>query len=147
MGATTTVTLTDVTLTMVPAKAERTGETMTIKDPVYFETRKAILKPASFLLLDEIAEILKGPSELTKIRVEGHTDARGDAVANPSLSPSRAEPVLAYFVSKGLASTRFEAAGFGESKPLVKEATDADRAKNRRVDVFVVEQAEVKPQR
>ncbi|MFM2160935.1 MAG: hypothetical protein RLZZ383_984, partial [Pseudomonadota bacterium] len=38
------------------------------------------------------------------------------------------------------------AAGFGESKPLVKEATDADRAKNRRVDFFVVEQAEVKPQ-
>ena len=135
-----------ITLTMVPAKAELTGEKITIKDSVYFETSKAIIKPESFLLLDEIAEILKDHPELTKIRVEGHTDSRGDAAANQSLSQSRAESVVAYFVSKGLAAARFEAAGFGESKPLVKEATDADRAKNRRVDFFVVEQAEVKPQ-
>ncbi len=128
-----------VTLTMEPSKAELTGAKIEIKDSVYFETNQAVIKPESFKLLDEIADILKEHPELTKIRVEGHTDSRGNNAANKTLSQGRAEAVVTYLVSKGVAATRLEGIGYGEEKPLVKETDDASRAKNRRVDFFVTE--------
>jgi outer membrane protein OmpA-like peptidoglycan-associated protein len=128
-----------VVLTLEPAKAALTGARIDIKDSVYFETNKAVIKPESFGLLDEIATILAEHPELTRVRVEGNTDSRGDNAANKTLSQARAESVVAYFVGKGIAATRLEAIGHGEEKPLVKnEKTDADRAKNRRVDFFIV---------
>jgi outer membrane protein OmpA-like peptidoglycan-associated protein len=125
-------------LEMVPARAVLQAAKIEIKDSVYFETGKTIIKPESFPLLDEIADILKDHPELTRIRIEGNTDSRGSASANQTLSQGRAESVAAYFVTKGVAATRLEALGNGESKPLVKEKSSADQAKNRRVDFFVV---------
>ena len=127
-----------ITLEMEPSKAELAGEKIEIKDSVYYETSKAIIKPESFALLDEVAEILKEHPELTKIRIEGHTDSRGDNAANKKLSQERATSVMKYLTEKGIAADRLEAIGYGEEKPLVKEKTDADRAKNRRVDFAVV---------
>ncbi len=125
-------------LEIVPAKAALVKEKIEIKDSVYFETGKAIIKPESLPLLDEVAEVLRAHPELTKVRVEGNTDGRGPAPANQTLSQSRAESVRAYLVGKGVAVERLDAIGYGESKPLVKEKTAADQAKNRRVDFFIL---------
>lgn len=72
------------------------------------------------------------------MRVEGHTDDRGADAANLALSQRRAEAVMKYLVNKGVAQSRLEAAGFGETRPLVKNDTPANQAKNRRVEFVIV---------
>ena len=131
-----------LTLEMEPAKAEISGSKIEIKDSVYYETSQAVIKPESLALLDEIAGILNDHPELTKIRVEGNTDSRGDNAANKTLSQERAQSVVDYLVGKGIAATRLEAIGYGEEKPLVAEKTVADLAKNRRVDFFIAERSD-----
>lgn len=131
-----------LTLEMVPARAALKAERIEIKDSVYFETGKAVIKAESFALLDEVAEVLRDHPELAKIRIEGHTDSRGKDKDNQKLSQSRAESVRTYLASKGVDASRLSAVGYGESKPLVAEKSEADRAKNRRVDFFVVEQGQ-----
>ncbi|GDX81628.1 hypothetical protein LBMAG42_34390 [Deltaproteobacteria bacterium] len=129
-------------LEMLPAKAALKAEKIEIKDSVYFETGKTVIKPESFALLDEVADILNEHPELTKIKIEGNTDSRGDAKDNLKLSQGRAESVKTYLAGKGVAAARLEAIGYGESKPLVKEKGAADQAKNRRVDFVVAERSD-----
>lgn len=124
-------------LELLPSKAELQKEKIEIKDSVYFETAKAVIKPESFAILDEVAEILVAHPELAKLAVEGHTDSRGNDKENLKLSQARVESVRAYLVGKGVVLERLDAAGYGETRPLVKEKNSADQAKNRRVD-FVV---------
>jgi outer membrane protein OmpA-like peptidoglycan-associated protein len=125
-----------------PAKVELTAEKIDIKDSVYFETGKADIKAESFELLNEVAQIITEHPELTKIRVEGHTDSRGTATANLDLSKRRAAAVREYLVGRGVDASRLESEGFGESKPLVKGENEAAWSKNRRVDFFVVGRAD-----
>ena len=129
-------------LEMVPAKAALKAEKIEIKDSVYFETGKTIIKAESFALLDEVAEILNDHPELTKIRIEGNTDSRGSAKDNLKLSQGSAAAVKTYLEGKKVAPGRLEAIGYGESKPLVKEKGAADQAKNRRVDFVVAERSD-----
>ncbi len=131
-----------LTLDMLPSKADLSGSRIDIKDSVYFETSKAIIKPESFGLLDEVAEILANHPELSRVRIEGHTDDRGGADDNQKLSQARAESVRAYLIGKGIAESRLEAAGFGESRPLVKGSGEPVWSKNRRVDFFIVERSD-----
>ncbi|MEK7704825.1 MAG: OmpA family protein [Myxococcota bacterium] len=105
---------------------------------VHFEVGNAVLKPKSRLLLNEVAELLATHLELERIRIEGHTDNDGDADANQKLSQARADAVMAYLVSRGVAPERLVAKGFGETRPLATNATPKGRALNRRVE-FVVE--------
>ena len=124
-------------LELLPSKAALKAEKIEIKDSVYFETGKAVIKPESFGLLDEVAEILKDHPELSKVSIEGHTDDRGDNNKNLKLSQGRAESVRTYLAGKGVAVERLDAVGYGEARPLAKGKTAADQAQNRRVD-FVV---------
>ena len=99
---------------------------------VNFVTGSADLTPASRTTLDRIAKILAGVKDV-RAQVQGHTDNQGDAAANQQLSQRRAASVVAYLVGKGIAADRLVARGFGESRPIAPNATDAGRAKNRRV--------------
>ena len=99
---------------------------------VNFVTASADLTPASRATLDRIATILAGAEDV-RAQVQGHTDNQGEATANQQLSQRRAASVVAYLVGKGIAADRLVARGFGESRPIATNATDAGRAKNRRV--------------
>lgn len=127
---------------LAEARTVLTQGRIEIKDSIYFETAKAVIKAESHSLLDEVAEVLVAHPELTKIRIEGHTDSRGGAAYNLQLSQDRAASVMAYLVDKGVEADRLDSAGFGESKPLVKGENEAAWEKNRRVDFFVVERAD-----
>lgn len=124
-------------LTLLPSKVELKAERIDIKDSVYFETAKAIIKEESFELLNEVAQIMVDHPELLLVRIEGHTDSRGNAAYNKDLSQRRAESVRTYLVEKGVAEDRLTAVGYGEEKPLEKAETPAAWEKNRRVDFFV----------
>jgi outer membrane protein OmpA-like peptidoglycan-associated protein len=118
---------------------------ITIKDKVYFDFNKSTLQSRSFPLLDQIAILIVEHPELTKIRVEGHTDDVGEVDYNQQLSTDRANTVVTYLIDHGVPAARLEAAGFGESKPLLpiegktgaalKEAQD----QNRRVEFTIIE--------
>ncbi|MBE0599566.1 MAG: OmpA family protein [Desulfuromonadales bacterium] len=75
-----------------------------------------------------------------KILVEGHTDAVGPAEANQALSQARANTIRRYLIeTTGVDPQRIEARGYGESRPIADNATQAGRAQNRRVVVRVAE--------
>jgi outer membrane protein OmpA-like peptidoglycan-associated protein len=107
-------------------------------DKVYFASNQARILPRSFPLLRNVAKVLVAHTGITRVRVEGHTDDRGDDAYNLDLSQRRAEAVVAFLVEQGVAAERLEAQGFGETKPKEPNATPAGRAKNRRVEFHIV---------
>ena len=69
-----------------------------------------------------------------KIDIDGHTDDKGSDSFNQKLSQDRANAVKSYLVSKGVTADTIIATGFGETKPIVKNDSDANRERNRRVE-------------
>ena len=101
---------------------------------IQFEFNSAVLKTSSYEVLDQIAsEIKKAPS--VKFIINGHSSAEGTPEHNQSLSVDRANSVKSYLVNAGIAADRFETVGYGESKPIAKNDTEASRALNRRVEI------------
>lgn len=94
-------------------------------------------------ILDEAARILKENPQITKVRVEGHTDAEwGEGkwgAANLRLSWRRARWVVAALVRRGVAPERLEALGLGDTRPLSDDRSKEGKAMNRRVELIVVE--------
>ena len=131
-------------LTMLPAKAAVTADRIDIKESVYFETAKDVIKAESHGLLDEVAQLLVLHPEILMVRIEGHTDSRGNANYNRKLSQARADAVMTYLASKGVEKHRLRSIGYGEDKPLDKRNNQAAWTKNRRVDFFVEARAEQK---
>jgi outer membrane protein OmpA-like peptidoglycan-associated protein len=69
--------------------------------------------------------------------VYGHTDNNGSDAVNIPLSEKRAAAVKAYLESKGLKDDRIETRGFGSSKPVADNGTEAGRSRNRRVEIVL----------
>lgn len=101
--------------------------------PIDFEFNSDRLKPTSYELLDKIAEILIHRNRL-KLIVEGHTDDIGSEEYNQDLSMRRAGAVKMYLATKGVYPDFIRVYGYGESRPVLNEKTDAARALNRRVE-------------
>ncbi|KAA2245560.1 OmpA family protein [Chitinophaga agrisoli] len=115
---------------------EITREVSSKSYEIQFETGSAVIKPASYTVLDEI---LKSAvvAEGLKLGVYGHTDNVGNDAANQKLSESRAESVKNYLISKGLSTSRLESKGYGASKPIEDNGTAEGRARNRRVQIVL----------
>jgi outer membrane protein OmpA-like peptidoglycan-associated protein len=106
-------------------------------DHLKFEFDKADLQPADKELLSRIAGILMTSHDYT-ISVNGHTDDVGSAAYNQKLSERRAQAVRDYLAQAGLPADILSVEGHGKSLPLVRGTTDAARAKNRRVELGLV---------
>ena len=127
----------------VPCKAEKPVKAAPapkaekfVLEGVYFDTGKATIKSSSFSVLDENVAKLKAHPK-TEVLVVGYTDDRGSDVANQRLSEARALSVKNYFVGKGIPTASISTAGRGESSPIADNATEAGRAKNRRIELEV----------
>lgn len=108
---------------------------------IYFDVDKARVRADSRSVLDEIARMLKANSDIA-LHIDGHTDSQGDDRYNLDLSERRAAAVVAALVENyGIDSTRLEARGFGESRPVASNDTGTGRAKNRRVELVVRQDA------
>ena len=92
-------------------------------------------------MLDAIYGILAAHPELRRVRIEGHTDDVGTNDYNKDLSDRRARTVVRYLTGKGIARERLEPSGFGEDRPIASNATALGRAKNRRVEFTIVDEA------
>ena len=121
------------------AKSEPVVKKTVVLPGVHFAFDRADLLPAARDILDrEVTSELAADPHLT-VLVEGHTDAVGTDSYNTALSQRRADAVKSYLVSKGVASSRVEARGLGESKPVASNDTAMGRAENRRVEIKVLE--------
>ena len=76
-----------------------------------------------------------------RIEIIGHTDSTGSPSVNNPLSEERAQSVRDYLAARGVASSRIQTAGRGEREPVADNGTDAGRARNRRVEIFLREPA------
>ncbi len=103
---------------------------------IYYDYDKATLRPESELVLDSILIFFKENPDLT-IEIGSHTDSRGSDAYNIKLSQARAQSVVDYFISKGVATEKLTAKGYGETKPVngcingVK-CSEEEHQKNRR---------------
>jgi len=121
----------------VPHPAPIIRAQLVLRDAIHFDTNRDTIKQESFGVLDDVAHLVKVHPELVKIRIEGHTDAVGNARANLELSKRRAIAVRDYLIQHGVDAARLIAEGYGGDNPIADNETDDGRAKNRRV-VFTI---------
>ncbi|MEK6607622.1 MAG: OmpA family protein [Myxococcota bacterium] len=113
-----------------------TDDKIEISQKVFFKFNKWDIDPVSFALLDEVALVLQNNPTM-QVRVEGHTDSRGNDRANEKLSQKRADSVKTYLGKKGVDGSRLEARGFGESQPIADNRSKIGREQNRRVEFMI----------
>ncbi len=100
---------------------------------ILFDVNKAIVKPSSMGVLNEVVKMMKEHSDL-KFSVDGHTDSDGDDKSNQKLSEQRADAVKKILVELGVDGSRLQSKGWGESKPIGKNDSPEGKANNRRVE-------------
>jgi OOP family OmpA-OmpF porin len=116
-----------------------TAKEIRISQQIQFVSASWVIVPGiSFKILDEVVTVLKDNTKF-KIEVQGHTDDLGSAVYNKQLSQQRANSVVKYLVSKGIAQDRLVPKGYGMERPLVPNTNNANRQINRRVQFIRVE--------
>ena len=111
------------------------GMQMTLDDVAFAPGRAALRPEAKSSLGKLVAFVNKDPSK--PIRIEGHTDSRGNANANQLLSQKRADSVRDALIAAGVPANRMSSVGLGEDNPVADNNTEEGRAKNRRVDVIL----------
>lgn len=110
---------------------------LTFGDGILFATGKSGLTQSSINSLAQVAESMKNNPD-TDITVYGNTDNTGSRAINEKLSQERAQAVVNYLKGQGIQSSRFiEVKGLAFDSPVATNDTEAGRAANRRVDIFV----------
>ncbi|MDR1406196.1 MAG: OmpA family protein [Prevotellaceae bacterium] len=111
---------------------------------ITFETNSAELNAASFA---ELSRILKFMNENPGIRIEiaAHTDDVGTSEHNVRLSNKRAASVVTFLTENNAAKERLQAKGYGKLQPLVPNDSAENRAKNRRVEIRIIDTTEPEP--
>ncbi len=105
---------------------------------IKFKTNSDEIQTESFPLLDSLVQIA-GKCPSASMEVAGHTDSQGSESYNQQLSEKRASSVVRYLVSKGVITKRLSSSGYGESQPIADNSTAIGRAKNRRIELKVME--------
>jgi outer membrane protein OmpA-like peptidoglycan-associated protein len=112
-----------------------------VPSDISFDTGRDNIRPKFQNLLDSFAVTLRNHSA-TQIDIVGHTDSTGSDSVNEPLSVRRAESTRNYLASRGVSSNRIAVDGMGSRNPIADNATRTGRATNRRVEIYVAEQAQ-----
>ena len=127
-------------LRKVPKKpnATVTAKEVKLSKPLLFVGNSANIAPESQPLVQEIAAVLMQHADLASIEIQGHTDDVGSATFATRLSQERADAVRAALMALGVDGSRLTAKGLGMDKPLAPNTNEANRAKNRRVQLVIL---------
>lgn len=115
---------------------------LNVPSDVSFDTGRSDIKPNLRPILDQFANGLSGQPN-TEIIIVGHTDSTGSEAYNRQLSIDRAEATRSYLAQRGVDARRIAVEGRGEREPVADNGSDSGRARNRRVELFLGERAEV----
>jgi outer membrane protein OmpA-like peptidoglycan-associated protein len=109
-----------------------------IPSDISFDTGRAEIRPALRPILDQFANGLRDQPR-TEVRIIGHTDNTGSDAVNDPLSMQRAASARDYLSARGIDAGRILIAGRGSREPVAENASEAGRARNRRVEIFLAE--------
>ncbi len=123
----------DATGCPVAHELPQAGASLVLRN-ITFRSGTSVLLPASRTELDNIATALKGIPD-SRWEINGYTDNVGGAATNLRLSRARAQSVMRYLVTKGVAASSMTAVGHGVANPVAPNTTAAGRAQNRRVEI------------
>jgi OOP family OmpA-OmpF porin len=137
-GVSTALTVVELTLT-VPV-VELQAKEVVITQAILFDLDAATLRPDAEPILRQVAGLLIQHPELTRVEIQGHTDDQGEADYNLTLSQARVETVRTWLIASGVDADRLVAKGYGESKPIQPNTTEAGQAANRRVQFVILAQ-------
>ena len=115
---------------------------VTFDSGILFDFNKSSLQAEAKKQLDKFASEMSDMTQ-TNIDVFGHTDNVGSAEANKKVSAQRAEAVAAYLVQKGIAKDRIKTEGLSYDFPVASNDTEAGRAQNRRVEIYITANEEM----
>ncbi|GED22661.1 OmpA family protein [Halomonas halmophila] len=115
---------------------ERDGNDIVLNMPssVTFGFDSSELTSSATSALNDVSRVLTEYTD-TRINIAGHTDSIGDAGYNQQLSERRAQAVGQYLARSGVATSRLNMQGYGESQPVASNDTESGRAQNRRVEL------------
>lgn len=115
--------------------------TVTFKSDFMFDVNSSTILPGAYDELNRVAKVLNQYPQ-TNITIAGHTDGTGSEEYNLRLSQRRAEAVKTALVGMGVNSARMTTIGYGKSKPVAPNSTEAGRQQNRRVEIRIIGQAQ-----
>lgn len=128
----------EVRLTATLVLNEIVKEKAIVLENIFYDFDKANIRPDAAVELDKLVQVLQDNPGIS-IELSSHTDARGSDVYNQDLSQRRAESAVEYIISKGIDRSRITAKGYGESRPIVRNAkTEEEHQRNRRTEFKVV---------
>lgn len=127
------------------AKIERVGEgiKITFDSGLLFDVAKSDLRPAAQTNLQNLAEVLNKYPD-TDVLIEGHTDSDGTEDYNLDLSKRRAQTVANYIAGLQVDATRLNTMGYGEAQPVGSNETTDGKQQNRRVEIAIMANEELK---
>jgi outer membrane protein OmpA-like peptidoglycan-associated protein/tetratricopeptide (TPR) repeat protein len=123
----------DITVLLSPIEV---GSKVILKN-IFFDTNKFDLEAESKAELSKMIDFLQ-MNKTVRVEVSGHTDNVGQHQGNQLLSENRAKSVYQYLVAHGIAPARLVYKGYGETQPIAPNATDDDRARNRRTEFMII---------
>jgi len=125
------------------AQVEKTPDNrirVVVPDNISFDSSRADIKPGFRSMLDQFAQSLTQNPQTT-VQIIGHTDSTGDDAFNQNLSRERALAARDYLATRGVSMNRIAVDGRGEREPVAANDSEAGRARNRRVEIFLQESA------
>ena len=121
----------------------RDGENIRLIMPnaITFNTNEDVMKTTANRVLDSVAKVAK-EYDKTMLQIIGYTDSTGNDAINLPLSKRRATTVANYLNLRGISTLRMSVAGLGAANPIASNATAEGREQNRRVEIFLINQAQ-----
>ncbi|RYY04224.1 MAG: agglutination protein [Gammaproteobacteria bacterium] len=116
------------------------SEVVRLSGDALFDVGSSVLTPNAAQKLDVLIQQIKNTPKVVQIKIEGHTDNSGTDMINIPLSKARAESVKNYFILNGLDQILYETEGYGATRAVGNNETEAGRSANRRVEVTVSRQ-------
>jgi len=134
--------ITDIRLTATLTLSRIVKDRAIVVENIFYDLDKADIRPDAAQELDKLVQTLNDNPKIT-IELSSHTDVRGKDAYNLNLSQRRAQAAVDYIISKGIASGRITAKGYGETRLVVKDAkTEEEHQRNRRTEFKVTRIAE-----
>jgi outer membrane protein OmpA-like peptidoglycan-associated protein len=119
----------------VPLNPIKAGESIVLNN-IFYDTDKYALKSESKVELGKLILFLNKNPKI-KFEISGHTDNVGTKQYNQTLSEKRAKSVYDYLIANGIPANRMTSKGYGDTKPVADNSTDAGKAKNRRTEFLI----------